>query len=76
LLLSGISVEYFGKLLKISYDIMFSQDGWNGSIYNNRGDVGSKSPDSKSTSWKGSNMPKTLGSQTWKGSSTPKTLRP
>jgi hypothetical protein len=74
LLLSGISVEYFGKLLKISYDIMFSQDGWNGAIYNNRGDIGSKSPDSKASSWKGSSTPKTLGSQTWKGSSTPKTL--
>lgn len=68
LLFSGMALEYFGNLIKISYDIMFSQDGWNGSIYNNRGDVAAKSKDSKATSWKGSNVPKTLGSQAWKGS--------
>jgi hypothetical protein len=39
LLLTGISVEYFGDLMKISYDISFSQDGWNDKIYNQRKNV-------------------------------------
>jgi hypothetical protein len=39
LLLTGISVEYFGDLLKVSYDISFSQDGWNDQIYNERKNV-------------------------------------
>jgi hypothetical protein len=74
LLLSGMAIEYFGKLLKVSYDIMYSQDGWNPDIYKSRVTGSKKTPDSKSTSWKGSNTPKTLGSQTWKGSSTTNTL--
>jgi hypothetical protein len=74
LLLSGMAIEYFGKLLKVSYDIMFSQDGWNPDIYKSRVAGSKKSPDSKSSSWKGSNTPKTLGSQIWKGSSLPSTL--
>lgn len=51
LLLSGLACEYFGKIIKISYDIMFSQDGWNGSIYNSRGEPATK--DEKKTAWKG-----------------------
>lgn len=39
LLLTGISVEYFGDLMKVSYDISFSQDGWNDAIYNERKNV-------------------------------------
>jgi len=72
LLLSGLGVEYFGNLMKISYDIMFSQDGWNGSIYNDR-TSSAPAKSTKATSWKGSNTPKSLGGS-WKGSSTPKTL--
>lgn len=69
LLLSGLAVEYYGKLLKISYDIMFSQDGWNYTIYNGRDPRNVKPPASnRKSSWKGSNVPKTLGSQAWKGS--------
>ena len=69
-----MAIEYFGKLLKVSYDIMFSQDGWNPDIYKSRVTGSKKTPDSKASSWKGSNTPKTLGSQTWKGSSLPGTL--
>jgi hypothetical protein len=70
LLLSGVQAEYFGKLIKISYDIMYSQDGWNGSIYGRRSLNESKPKDSKASTWKGkgsyyqhgtSFMPKTLG---------------
>lgn len=39
LLLTGIGVEYFGDLLKVSYDISYSQDGWNAQIYNERKNV-------------------------------------
>jgi len=39
LLLTGVSVEYFADLLKVSYDISFSQDGWNSAIYNERTNV-------------------------------------
>lgn len=39
LLLTGIGVEYFADLLKVSYDISYSQDGWNGAIYNERENV-------------------------------------
>lgn len=52
LLLTGVAVEYYGKLLKISYDIMYSQDGWNGSIYNDRS-TNKPSSDSKGSSWDG-----------------------
>jgi hypothetical protein len=51
LLLSGMAIEYFGKLLKVSYDIMYSQDGWNPDIYKSRVTGSKMSPDSKSTSW-------------------------
>lgn len=51
LLLTGIACEYFGKLIKVSYDIMFSQDGWNRNIYS-QGKAES-TPDSKATRWKG-----------------------
>lgn len=51
LLLTGIAVESFGKLYKVSYDIMFSQDGWNGDIYDRR-EAGKKS-DEKASSWDG-----------------------
>ena len=68
LLLSGMAIEYYGRLLKVSYDIMFSQDGWNPDIYRQRQIGSSKSKDSKASTWKGSNVPKTLGSQAWKGS--------
>jgi hypothetical protein len=68
LLLSGVACEYYGKLLKISYDIMYSQDGWNPMIYKSRTVGAKKSADTKTTSWRGSNVPRTLGSQAWKGS--------
>lgn len=70
LLLAGVQAEYFGKLIKISYDIMYSQDGWNGTIYGRRSANSSKPADSKASTWKGkgsyyqhgtSFMPKTLG---------------
>lgn len=52
LLLAGLACEYYGKILKISYDIMFSQDGWNSSIYKRRGPVDATKAE-KPTSWKG-----------------------
>jgi hypothetical protein len=73
LLLAGLAVEYYGKLLKISYDIMFSQDGWNESIYGQR-QIGARKPaDQKPSTWKGSTTPKSLGGN-WKGSTTPTTI--
>ena len=69
LLLAGVQAEYFGKLLKISYDVMYSQDGWNGTIYGRRPANASKPKDSKASTWTGkgsyyqhgtSFMPKTL----------------
>jgi len=33
LLLNGISVEYFGTLMKVSYEILFSADGFDTDIY-------------------------------------------
>jgi len=53
LLLSGLACEYYGKIIKISYDIMYSQDGWNVDIYNRRGPNTDDSKASKPTSWKG-----------------------
>jgi hypothetical protein len=51
LLLSGISVEYFGDLLKVSYDISFSQDGWNDQIYNQRANI--RPAKASGTKWNG-----------------------
>jgi len=69
LLLSGMALEFYGSIIKLSYDIMFSQDGWNYTIYNGRDPRNVKPPASnRKSSWKGSNVPKTLGSQAWKGS--------
>jgi hypothetical protein len=51
LLLTGVSVEYFGDLLKVSYDISFSQDGWNNQIYNER--VGIRPAKAEGTKWNG-----------------------
>lgn len=51
LLLAGLACEYYGKILKISYDIMFSQDGWNPEIYKRR--QGTKTKNEKGSSWKG-----------------------
>ena len=52
LLLSGLACEYYGRILKISYDIMYSQDGWNSSIYNSRSSVVQTTGNKKST-WNG-----------------------
>ena len=52
LLLTGIAIESFGKLYKISYDIMFSKDGWNLMIYARTGQE-PKKPDEKASSWDG-----------------------
>jgi len=51
LLLTGVSVEYFGDLLKVSYDISFSQDGWNDQIYNQRANI--RPAKSAGTKWNG-----------------------
>ena len=51
LLLTGISVEYFGDLLKVSYDISFSQDGWNDQIYNQRANI--RPAKAEGTKWNG-----------------------
>lgn len=52
LLLSGVGIEYYGKLIKVTYDVMFSQDGWVGAIYGRR-TAGSTSPSQKASTWKG-----------------------
>lgn len=52
LLLTGVAFEYFGNLIKVSYDIMYSKDGWNGTIYGRR-EVGKVSPSQKSSTWSG-----------------------
>lgn len=51
LLLTGVACEYFGKLLKVSYDISYSQDGWNKFIYGSRNT--SKPSSQSGSSWKG-----------------------
>lgn len=51
LLLTGLACEYYGKIIKISYDIMYSQDGWNPEIYKRREGTASKSE--KKSSWNG-----------------------
>jgi hypothetical protein len=51
LLLTGIAVEYFGKLLKVTYDISFSQDGWNDQIYNERKNI--RPAKAEGTKWSG-----------------------
>ena len=52
LLLSGVGIEYYGKLIKVTYDVMFSQDGWVSAIYGRR-TAGSSSPSQKASTWKG-----------------------
>lgn len=51
LLLTGIALESYGKLYKVSYDVMFSQDGWVSAIYGRRTE--NKKPDEKASSWDG-----------------------
>jgi hypothetical protein len=51
LLLTGVSVEYFGDLTKVSYDISYSQDGWNPAIYNGRNDI--RPAKAAGTKWNG-----------------------
>lgn len=52
LLLTGLAIESFGKLYKVSYDIMFSKDGWNLLIYSRTGQE-PKKPNEKASSWDG-----------------------
>jgi len=33
LLLTGVAIDFFGNLLKVSYDLTFAKDGWDMDIY-------------------------------------------
>ena len=39
LMLTGIAIEFFGNLIKLSYDINYAKDGWDTDIY--QGSIGS-----------------------------------
>lgn len=52
LLLTGLAFEYFGNLIKVSYDIMYSKDGWVGVIYGSTA-TGGQPSDQKGSTWKG-----------------------
>lgn len=51
LLLTGMGLEFYGKLVKISFDVMFSQDGWVSAIYGRRAATGGTK--SNSGKWDG-----------------------
>lgn len=51
LLLTGMGLEFYGKLVKISFDVMFSQDGWVSAIYGRRAASGGTK--SNSGKWDG-----------------------
>lgn len=51
LLLTGMGIEFYGKVVKISFDVMFSQDGWVSAIYGRR--TTSSGTKSNSGKWDG-----------------------